>query len=57
MKDNANYIYIMVCYIWEIFMKKQQTSGRAPTPTSIIGKPIEDSPPKIANIFKSESLN
>lgn len=40
-----------------IFMKGQQTSDRFSTPTSIIGKPTEDSPPKMDNIFKSKSLS
>lgn len=38
-------------------MKDQQTSGRSLRPTSIIGKPTEDSPPIIDNIFRSESLS
>jgi len=44
-------------FICHNFLKELQTSGCSPSPTSFIGKPIDDSPPIMDNIFRSESLS
>jgi len=45
-------------FICNNVLKKLQTSGCSPSsPTSFIGKPIDDSPPIMDNIFRFESLS